>query len=96
MSPPVKHFLLPTYFLFLFFIVELGVYCGIYRSSYNTSNISYLNSPLHHSPLTPHHHQSILLIYLMLSPSNFLDLNTDWKCFFFSLIGYKPLNNPWD
>jgi hypothetical protein len=30
----------------LFFIVVLGgVHCGIYKSSYNVSNISYLNSP---------------------------------------------------
>jgi hypothetical protein len=29
-----------------------GVHCGIYKSSYNISNISYLNSPLHHSPLS--------------------------------------------
>jgi hypothetical protein len=28
-----------------------GVDCGIYKSSYNVSNISYLNSlPLHHKP----------------------------------------------
>jgi hypothetical protein len=33
-----------TTFLCLFFIV-LGVHCGIYKSSYNKSNISYLNSP---------------------------------------------------
>jgi hypothetical protein len=30
---------------FTFFIVVLGVHCGIYKSSYNTSNISYLNHP---------------------------------------------------
>jgi hypothetical protein len=28
------------------------VYCGIYKNSYNISNISYLISPLHHSPLS--------------------------------------------
>jgi hypothetical protein len=29
----------------------MGVHCGIYKGSYNISNISYRNSPLHHSPL---------------------------------------------
>jgi hypothetical protein len=31
---------------------------GIYNSSYSISNISYLNSPLHHSPLSPPSHHS--------------------------------------
>jgi hypothetical protein len=31
------------YFLLLFWV---GAYCGIYKSSYNVSNKSYLNSPL--------------------------------------------------
>jgi hypothetical protein len=36
------------YFLFMFFIIlVLGVHCDIHQSSYN---ISYLNSPHHHSP----------------------------------------------
>jgi hypothetical protein len=37
----------------VFFIAVLEVHCGIYKSSYNMSTISYLNSPLHHSPLSP-------------------------------------------
>jgi hypothetical protein len=34
-------------FLFkqLFFIIVLGVHCGLFKSSYDTSNIPYLNSP---------------------------------------------------
>jgi hypothetical protein len=33
------------YFIYLFFIiVVLGVHCGIYKSSYNAPNMSYLNS----------------------------------------------------
>jgi hypothetical protein len=32
-------------FLVFFLIVLLGIHCGIYKSSYNVSNISYLNSP---------------------------------------------------
>jgi hypothetical protein len=32
-------------FIYLFFIIVLGVHCGINKSSYNVSNISYLNSP---------------------------------------------------
>jgi hypothetical protein len=31
----------------------VGVHCSIYKRSYNISNISYLNSPLYHSPLPP-------------------------------------------
>jgi hypothetical protein len=34
--------LLFSFFLLLFWV---GVHCGIYKSSYNTSNVSYLNSP---------------------------------------------------
>jgi hypothetical protein len=34
-----------TKFIFFTFIVVLGVLYGIYKSSYNISNISYLNSP---------------------------------------------------
>jgi hypothetical protein len=34
-------------FLLLFWV---EVHCGIYKCSYNVSNISYLNSPLHCSP----------------------------------------------
>jgi hypothetical protein len=42
---------------FFNFIVVLGeVHCDIYKGSYNVSNMSYLNSPLHHSPLSPHPH----------------------------------------
>jgi hypothetical protein len=33
------------FFSLIFFIVVLGVHCGIYKSSYNVSTISYLNSP---------------------------------------------------
>jgi hypothetical protein len=29
--------------IFIFFIVLLGIRCGIYKSSYNIANISYLN-----------------------------------------------------
>jgi hypothetical protein len=37
-------------FILLFWV---GGHCGIYKVSYNVSNISYLNSPtLHHSPLS--------------------------------------------
>jgi hypothetical protein len=43
-----------------FFIVMLGVHCGMYKRSYNTSNMSYLNSPLCHSLLSPFPHLNIL------------------------------------
>jgi hypothetical protein len=33
-------------FLFLLLLCWVGVHCSIYKSSYNVSNISYLNSPL--------------------------------------------------
>jgi hypothetical protein len=33
------------YFVYLFFIVVLGLHYDIYKSSYNISNVSYLNSP---------------------------------------------------
>jgi hypothetical protein len=37
------------YFLFFFFsfllLYWVGTQCGIYKSSYNISNVSYLNSP---------------------------------------------------
>jgi hypothetical protein len=39
--------------IFYFFIFVLGVHCGIYRSSDNVSNMSYVMHPLHHSPLSP-------------------------------------------
>jgi hypothetical protein len=34
----------PTSFCFLL-LCWVGIYCGIYKDSYNVSNISYLNSP---------------------------------------------------
>jgi hypothetical protein len=42
-------------FIFSFFLLLcwVGVHCDIYKSSFNISDISYLNSPLHHSPLFP-------------------------------------------
>jgi hypothetical protein len=39
-------------FPFGFFFVLGGIHCDIYKYSYSESNISYLNSPLHHSPLS--------------------------------------------
>jgi hypothetical protein len=43
--------LTPTSFFRFFFIIVLGVYYGICKSSYNISNVSYLNSLLHNSLL---------------------------------------------
>jgi hypothetical protein len=44
--------LLIYYFLDASFLLCLvGVHCGIYKSSYNISNTSYLNSPPPHLPL---------------------------------------------
>jgi hypothetical protein len=45
-----------TSFCFICFIVVLGAHCGIYKSSYNISNISYWIHSLHHSPLSPSLH----------------------------------------
>jgi hypothetical protein len=45
-----------SHFIFLFFFLLLcwlRVHCGIHKCSYNMSNISYLNSPFHHSVLLP-------------------------------------------
>jgi hypothetical protein len=40
--------------ILVFFTVVLGgVHCGIYKSSCTISDMSYLNSPLHHYPLCP-------------------------------------------
>jgi hypothetical protein len=58
---PVKEFLFfcGSYVLLLFeksFVVVLRVHCGIYKSSYNVLNISYLDSPpplFSFSPLSP-------------------------------------------
>jgi hypothetical protein len=36
----------------------VGVHCGIYKGSYNISNISYLNSPLLPFSFIPHYHHS--------------------------------------
>jgi hypothetical protein len=33
------------YFLYFLLLCWVGVHCGIYKSSYNISNISHLNSP---------------------------------------------------
>jgi hypothetical protein len=40
----LKYFNYIAFLFFLIFIV-LGVHCGVYKSSYNMSNISYWNSP---------------------------------------------------
>jgi uncharacterized membrane protein len=34
------------FFFFLLLLCWVGVHCGIYKSSYNISNVSHLNSPL--------------------------------------------------
>jgi hypothetical protein len=36
---------------FTFLLCWVGLYCDTYKSSHNILNISYLNLPLHHSPL---------------------------------------------
>jgi hypothetical protein len=38
--------------LLFYFYAGWGVHCGIYKSSYNISKISSLNSPFHYSPLS--------------------------------------------
>jgi hypothetical protein len=45
--PPLEAHLqsILLYFFKFIFIVVLGLHCSIYRSSYNISNLSYLNSP---------------------------------------------------
>jgi hypothetical protein len=43
-----------AHLFFLLLLCWVGVLCGIYKSSYNISNMSYLNSPLHCSPSLPH------------------------------------------
>jgi hypothetical protein len=50
------HMLIMVYDLFSFIFLLLcwvEVHCGIYKSSYNISNISYFNHPLHYFPLLP-------------------------------------------
>jgi hypothetical protein len=40
-------------YLFSFLLCWVGVHCGIYKCSYNISNISYLSVPLHCFPSYP-------------------------------------------
>jgi hypothetical protein len=56
MQSELSHpFQLTSSFFFYYFYCCAGhntVHCGIYESSYSMSNISNLDSPLHHSPLS--------------------------------------------